>query len=605
MPAKEGKRANAKSEDKSRRKRERKAKEPKKEKKKEKEIAVALAAVQPRAAAPRVAAAASAIDPRRQPGAELEGRVRRLSRRSSCSSPPSSRSRAASPSSSPMPCPSSSGRGRRDRGGGGSGGYSSSGKKRRKRAPQPAAQPAAALWQQAFYAQQQHLAAYAMYCQQSLWMMQCSAATQQLPSQLPPGLPPTPPLQPLGRTGVPEGSGCSGSSGEASGKHEMRAPASTDVEQNALAAAAAPAASATAAAGAVIAPASAASIEEAPARPRKRKSRWGPEVLPLSEVLARTSASHRDAAQPSTAAGTSLVSRVIADIAAKEATGGPVESSASLGARLMASASTSLTAKKAKEPAPLKLVSGMWEELRESTGLKLLSELCRDPTVAARWTYPLHDEQRRSFVGFLPGVVSASRSKAFFEDVKSGTNWVQPTGPLGPMPRKTAWLVAPRCACTYRYGGVAVSPQEYPAWMIKIMQEVMPYCGITESRDLPNGCNLNLYEDGANSVGWHADNEQLFQGAFRDCRVISLSLGATRSFELRLNWPEEGDRQPPRLQLSDGDICTMEGMLQKHFQHRVPREGHVAGARVNLTWRWIVKHSPRCPAGRSRPADAP
>eukprot|EP00971_Amphidinium_carterae_P050705 998363-Amphidinium_carterae.1 len=26
-------------------------------------------------------------------------------------------------------------------------------------------------------------------------------------------------------------------------------------------------------------------------------------------------------------------------------------------------------------------------------------------------------------------------------------------------------------------------------------------------------------------VGWHADNEKLFQGKFRDCRIISLSLG--------------------------------------------------------------------------------
>eukprot|EP00415_Alexandrium_ostenfeldii_P003916 UN3916 len=104
------------------------------------------------------------------------------------------------------------------------------------------------------------------------------------------------------------------------------------------------------------------------------------------------------------------------------------------------------------------------------------------------------------------------------------------------------------------------------------------------------------------SVGWHADDEQLFQGRFRDCRIISLSLGAPRNFELRLNWPQDGDKEPlVRLPLGNGDICTMEGMAQKHFQHRVPREDNVVGARINLTWRWIVKHGPCCPAGRCRP----
>ena len=72
------------------------------------------------------------------------------------------------------------------------------------------------------------------------------------------------------------------------------------------------------------------------------------------------------------------------------------------------------------------------------------------------------------------------------------------------------------------------------------------------------GCNSNR------SSGWHSDDERLFQGKFRDCRtvkdvpgvilsrtvsscvhpvsrIISLSLGATRKFELRRNWPEDWD----------------------------------------------------------------
>merc|ERR550537_1725663 len=33
----------------------------------------------------------------------------------------------------------------------------------------------------------------------------------------------------------------------------------------------------------------------------------------------------------------------------------------------------------------------------------------------------------------------------------------------------------------------------------------------------------------------------------------------------------------------------MEGMMQKHYQHRVPKEGAAQLPRINLTWKWNVK----------------
>lgn len=163
-------------------------------------------------------------------------------------------------------------------------------------------------------------------------------------------------------------------------------------------------------------------------------------------------------------------------------------------------------------------------------------------------------------------------------------------------------MVAPwhGCSCKYRYGRIEVEPQIFPAWMMQLMAVLMPMCGIADQKDWPNSANLNLYEDGGMSVGWHSDDESLFQGKFNDIRIISFSLGVTRKFELRLNWPEQGERAVKNVMLGDGDLCTMEGMFQKHFQHRVPKEGHVEGRRINLTWRWVMKHTPRCPAARMR-----
>mmetsp|Transcript_33443 Transcript_33443/g.90539 ORF Transcript_33443/g.90539 Transcript_33443/m.90539 type:complete len:147 (-) Transcript_33443:336-776(-) len=145
-----------------------------------------------------------------------------------------------------------------------------------------------------------------------------------------------------------------------------------------------------------------------------------------------------------------------------------------------------------------------------------------------------------------------------------------------------------------------MDPVEYPPWMVRLMRLVMPFCGLTDEAEWPTSCNMNLYEDGGASVGWHADDESLFQGKFTDIYIISLSLGVTRKFELRLNWPEEGEKPLRRILLNSGDLLTMEGMVQKHYQHRVPKEENVDGPRINLTWRWTLRHRPQCPSGRQR-----
>merc|ERR1719335_327058 len=129
---------------------------------------------------------------------------------------------------------------------------------------------------------------------------------------------------------------------------------------------------------------------------------------------------------------------------------------------------------------------------------------------------------------------------------------------------------------------------------------IMPTCGLNDADCWPDSCNMNLYEDGGMSVGWHSDDERIFQGKFQDIRILSLSLGVTRKFEVRINYPEPGKNPINVMNLGNGDLCTMEGMLQKHYQHRVPKEGTINGPRINLTWRWNVKHSPKCPVPRGR-----
>eukprot|EP00419_Tripos_fusus_P013707 CAMPEP_0172742192 /NCGR_PEP_ID=MMETSP1074-20121228/128911_1 /TAXON_ID=2916 /ORGANISM="Ceratium fusus, Strain PA161109" /LENGTH=44 /DNA_ID= /DNA_START= /DNA_END= /DNA_ORIENTATION= len=42
----------------------------------------------------------------------------------------------------------------------------------------------------------------------------------------------------------------------------------------------------------------------------------------------------------------------------------------------------------------------------------------------------------------------------------------------------------------------------------------------------------------------------------------------------------------------------MEGMTQKHYKHRVPKDSQCFGAaRINLTWHWVKAHAPQCLIG--------
>jgi alkylated DNA repair dioxygenase AlkB len=93
---------------------------------------------------------------------------------------------------------------------------------------------------------------------------------------------------------------------------------------------------------------------------------------------------------------------------------------------------------------------------------------------------------------------------------------------------------------------------------------------------------INRYRNGNDSVAWHNDDD-----AGEDpCRVIaSLSLGATRTFELRPLRASGLNHRKIAVELADGDLVVMSGATQRNYEHRVPKEPRIAGERINLTFR--------------------
>jgi alkylated DNA repair dioxygenase AlkB len=92
-----------------------------------------------------------------------------------------------------------------------------------------------------------------------------------------------------------------------------------------------------------------------------------------------------------------------------------------------------------------------------------------------------------------------------------------------------------------------------------------------------NAVLCNLYRNGSDSVGLHADAEPEMGPV-----IASLSLGAERLFRLKR---QEGFCQ----RLPHGSLLIMAGKPQKNCKHEVPKELGVTPPRINRTFRHIQR----------------
>jgi len=107
---------------------------------------------------------------------------------------------------------------------------------------------------------------------------------------------------------------------------------------------------------------------------------------------------------------------------------------------------------------------------------------------------------------------------------------------------------------------------------------VAAYANLSLPKTGYNAVLCNLYRDGNDSVGLHADAEPEMGPV-----IASVSLGAERMFRLK--------RKDGSLAFSErlphGSLLIMAGRTQKNFRHEVPKEPSVTQPRINLTFRRI------------------
>lgn len=96
-----------------------------------------------------------------------------------------------------------------------------------------------------------------------------------------------------------------------------------------------------------------------------------------------------------------------------------------------------------------------------------------------------------------------------------------------------------------------------------------------------NSVLINLYRDGNDSNGWHADNEPELGP---DPIIASLSFGTIRNFDLK----NQLDGRKIRIPLENGSLLIMNGDIQKYWKHSIPKSKKINTPRINLTFRKII-----------------
>lgn len=201
--------------------------------------------------------------------------------------------------------------------------------------------------------------------------------------------------------------------------------------------------------------------------------------------------------------------------------------------------------------------------------------MARNSTDAGCQRLELPDAELRLW----PAAFAREHADALLAELHASIPWVQEEivifGARRRVPRLVSWHGDP--GTSYEYSGTAHEPQAWTPALLEIRSvvEALTAHGY-------NSVLLNLYRDGADGMGWHADDEPALG---RNPVIASVSLGATRRFRLRHRRHRDVTLG---LHLEHGSLLLMAGPMQHHYMHAVPKTARAVGARINLTFRSIV-----------------
>ena len=107
-----------------------------------------------------------------------------------------------------------------------------------------------------------------------------------------------------------------------------------------------------------------------------------------------------------------------------------------------------------------------------------------------------------------------------------------------------------------------------------------------------NCANVNLYQNEKIGISWHADDEKIFKNKKKEkINIVSISFLSARLFEIR---KKKSKKVFNSFFLEPWTLYEMSGCFQEEFQHRIPFSDIECGWRLNITFRQITQHDPKC-----------
>lgn len=189
-------------------------------------------------------------------------------------------------------------------------------------------------------------------------------------------------------------------------------------------------------------------------------------------------------------------------------------------------------------------------------------------------------------VRFAPAWLPPDEADALFAALREQVRWevhrIRMYGREIDSPRLSSWIGDPGTG--YVYSRVRFEPNPWPPALAALRARIDAAAGTAM-----NSVLANLYRDGNDAMGWHADDEP--ELGPRPV-IASLSLGAERRFVFRRR-PERGAKSTAglarrELVLPNGSLLLMAGDTQQHWHHALPRTARPVGERINLTFRRIA-----------------
>jgi len=181
-------------------------------------------------------------------------------------------------------------------------------------------------------------------------------------------------------------------------------------------------------------------------------------------------------------------------------------------------------------------------------------------------------------IEYYPNFFTAEKNSFLFEKLCNEIPWQQDNitvfGKTHLQPRLTALFGNE--GKPYSYSNIVMQPHHWNPLLMFIKNKVEAVCNENFTTVL-----LNLYRDGKDSNGWHADNEKELG---KNPVIASVSFGAERMFHLQHNTIADAKL---KINLESGSLLLMKGETQHYWKHQIPKTAKKIDPRINLTFRII------------------